>query len=225
MTRPILIIRPEPGNAATQAAARKTGLNALAAPLFEVAKVRWFADPPEAYVGVLLTSANAVRHAGPGIAAYFHLPAFAVGSRTAEAAEQAGFVSVVTGEGDVARLVAHISTLGLHRLLHLSGEDVTPFDALGIEIDRRIVYRSVPCPPPDEWSSFIQHQPVILAHSARAAQRLAQLVDEHAKGHCVIVTISRQVADAAGKGWEKVAVADKPRDEAMLEAAALLCRQ
>lgn len=131
---------------------------------------------------------------------------------------------MVTGEGDVARLVAHIATLGLHRLLHLSGEDVTPFDAMGIEIDRRIVYRSTPCPPPGEWPTFIHDRPVILVHSARAAGRLAELVDEGARSRCVVVAISGQVAEAVGNGWEKVAVADKPRDEAMLETAATLCR-
>jgi uroporphyrinogen-III synthase len=223
--RPLLIIRPEPGNTATVTRAKARGLLAVGIPLFEIETTDWSADEPDHYVGVLLTSANAVHRAGHLSARYHHLPAFAVGGNTADAARGAGFASVVSGEGDVSRLIAQIATLGLHRLLHLSGEDVTPFDALGIDIDRRIVYRARPRDPGPTFSDAIDTPPVILVHSPRAAQRLNELVPTARKPGCVIVAISQAVYDAAGNGWEKVAVAREPRDEAMLDKAASLCGQ
>ena len=41
MSLPLVVIRPEPGNAATCAAARALGLEAVAAPLFEIEPVGW----------------------------------------------------------------------------------------------------------------------------------------------------------------------------------------
>lgn len=225
MTRPVLVIRPEPGNAATVSRAQSRGLLTHAVPLFEIETVEWSADEPDRYVGVLLTSANAVRRAGSLVQRYTHLPAFAVGDNTADAARRAGFVSVVSGEGDVSRLIAQIATLGLHRLLHLSGEDVTSFDALGIDIDRRIVYRAQARDPGLSLGAAVERNPIILVHSARAGKRLAELVPAPAKASCAIVAISNPVADAVGAGWEKVAVARDPRDEAMLDQAASFCGQ
>jgi uroporphyrinogen-III synthase len=224
VSRPLIVLRPEPGNTATTARARKVGIETHAVPLFNVEAIAWSADAPARYVGVLLTSANAIRHAGPKLQSYLHLPAFAVGEATATEARAAGFLSVVAGKGDIARLIAHISTLGLHRLLHLSGEQVTPFDAMGLEIDRHVVYRSVAvaCPPP--LTQLTAHAPVALLHSARAAVRFSQLIDTGTRSTIVLIAISAAVAAAASDGWEKVAVADEPRDEAMLEIAARLCR-
>jgi uroporphyrinogen-III synthase len=223
VSRPLIVLRPEPGNSATTSRAREAGIETHAIPLFNVEAIAWSADAPARYVGVLLTSANASRHAGSKLQSYLHLPAFAVGQATAEEARAAGFLSVVAGESDVARLIAHISTLGLHRLLHLSGEQVTPFDATGLEIDRHIVYRSVEvaCPPP--LMQLMTHAPVALLHSARAAIRFSELIDADTRSTIALIAISAAVAEAASDGWEKVAVAKEPRDEAMLEIAARLC--
>ncbi|HEY0269506.1 MAG TPA: uroporphyrinogen-III synthase, partial [Sphingomonas sp.] len=63
MSRPLLVLRPEPGASATVAAAQAMGLEAIAAPLLTVRPLGWSLpdDPPEA---VLMTSANAARHGG-----------------------------------------------------------------------------------------------------------------------------------------------------------------
>lgn len=128
MTRPLFILRPEPGNAATSAAAIALGLTVHSYPLFETMSIDWEAPDPARYVGIIMTSANAARLAGSQLERFVHLPLYAVGEVTAEAARMAGFLSVVAGDGDVERLLARIATLGLHRLLHLSGADVHPFE-------------------------------------------------------------------------------------------------
>ena len=86
MIRPLLIIRPEPGNASTAARAKAFELDTRSMPLFAVRPIAWVPPDADPYVGVLFTSANAVRTAGPELTRYFHLPAFAVGGTTARLA-------------------------------------------------------------------------------------------------------------------------------------------
>ena len=97
MTR-VLVLRPEPGASATVDRARAMGLDAVATPLFEVEPLDW--DVPEAsgFDGVLLTSANALRHGGDGLQALRGLKAYAVGDATAQAAREAGFDVAATGD-------------------------------------------------------------------------------------------------------------------------------
>jgi uroporphyrinogen-III synthase len=222
MSQRLFILRPEPGASQTLAKAEAMGLDAATYPLFETVAMAWDAPDPADFTALMITSGNAVQHAGAGMARYLHLPVFAVGEATATAAEAAGFVSVVSGERDVARLLAHIATLGKQRLLHLSGEDVTDFDSLGIEIERRTVYAARPLPPSLALNAALDEGGIALIHSPRAGARLATLVDQRAK--LSLVAISQAAADAAGTGWARLAIAAQPRDGAMLELAATLCR-
>jgi uroporphyrinogen-III synthase len=225
MTRPVLIVRPEPGNANTAARARAVGLDVRAVPLFAIRPLAWEAPDAAPYVGVLLTSASALRLAGPDLAGFTHLPAFAVGGATAQLAREAGFVSVVEGDSDVSRLVGKIATLGLHRLLHFCGAEVRPFDPFGIEIDRLIVYSADLVDTAAELAAAIAEAPVVLIHSPRAGARLAGLVEPAARARVALVAISANAAEAAGAGWEEVAIVAEPRDEALLQEAVRMCRQ
>lgn len=223
MISPILVLRPEPGAQATARRARAMGLKPLVCPLFAVERVNWDAPDPTQYTGILMTSAMAARHGGPALAHYTHLPLFAVGERTAAAARTTGFQSIVSGRSDVARLLARIATLRPHRLLHLSGADTVAIETAGIEIERRVVYASRPAQLPENFAASLDEAAGALCHSSRAAQRLSQLVTgSGTRGRLTIITISAAVAEAVGNGWARVAIADKPRDEAMLEMAAQL---
>ena len=62
----------------------------------------------------------------------------------------------------------------------------------------------------------------MLLHSARAATRVAELAGDRSK--LVLAAISAQTAAAVGIGWKAVAVAETPRDEALLELAVKLCQ-
>lgn len=222
--RPLLVLRPEPGNSATVARARDLGLEPHGVPLFATRPLAWDAPDPASYVGILLTSGNALRFAGPQLSRYLHLPAFAVGAATQRLAEEAGFSSVVAGDRDVNRLIARIATLGLHRLLHFCGADVKPFDAMGLEIERMPVYAADPAEPGPEFESLLALGPVALVHSARAGERFATLVSLARRTAIALVAISADAAAAAGEGWEEVAIATEPRDEALLQEAKRLCR-
>jgi uroporphyrinogen-III synthase len=222
MSQRLFILRPEPGASQTLARAEALGLDAVCHPLFETVAVDWDAPDSAKFTAVMMTSANAALLGGASLALYRHLPVFAVGDATAAAATAAGFLSVVSGEKDIARLLAHIATLGKHRLLHLSGEDVTAFDPIGIEIERRIVYAAHSLAPSPELQEALAAGGIALIHSPRAAARLAELVD--LRTNLSLVAISAAAAEAAGAGWARVAVAAHPRDGAMLERAAELCR-
>lgn len=224
-TAPLLVLRPEPGNAATVERASALGLEAHGVPLFTVAPVAWDVPDPAGFVGILLTSANALRMAGPEIRRFTHLPAFAVGSATAALAREAGFASVVVGDSDVSRMMGRIATLGVQRLLHLCGADVAPYDLFGIEVERVIVYDSSAIEPAPDLDAILGRDPVVLIHSPRAARHFAAIAGEAPRRGISLVAISRRAADAAGDGWREVAIAAEPRDEAMLKEAAALCRR
>ncbi|HLZ79132.1 MAG TPA: uroporphyrinogen-III synthase, partial [Sphingomonas sp.] len=98
MTRPLLVLRPEPGASATVAAAHALGLEAIAVPLFTVRPVDWII-PERTPEAVLMTSANAARMAGAALHSLAPLPLYAVGAATAAAARDAGFTRIVAGEG------------------------------------------------------------------------------------------------------------------------------
>ena len=226
MTRPLIIVRPEPGNSATAADARARGLAVHAFPLFKTSAVRWLAPDPADYVGVVMTSANAARLAGPDLQHFTHLPLYAVGEVTSEAAREAGFLSIVSGDGDVERLLGKIATLGLHRLLHLSGADHHPFQPHGVAVERRTVYTSNPVTASPEFFAALGKGGVATLHSARAAKQFANVVDAGKidRSTIALAVISDNAAVAAGQGWCDVAIAARPRDGAVLDCATALCQ-
>jgi len=221
MTRPLLVLRPEPGASATVAAARAMGLEAIAAPLFAIAPVGWSlpAALPEA---VLLTSANALRHGGARLSALTGLPAYAVGAATAEAARQAGFGRIVAGGGDAGAILALARRDGVGSLLHLAGRehrDVVPHD---ISIDRRIVYAAEAVDRLPAAARGALPEAIALLHSPRAARLFARLADP---AGIAIAAISPATLAAAGPGWRLAEAAEDPTDASLLAVAAKLCNQ
>jgi uroporphyrinogen-III synthase len=186
-------------------------------PLFEIEPVAWEAPDPAGFDGLLLTSANAVRHGGAELEKLHPLPVYAVGEATAEAARQAGFDVVAAGDAGVDQLRGSIEPN--LRLLHLCGEDRhEPSEA------RRIasiaVYRSRPIAAPD---LSVARGAVALIHSPRAGRRFAELVEDRAS--IAVAAISPAAADAVGGGWSTVAAAARPTDEALLALASSLCNK
>jgi uroporphyrinogen-III synthase len=221
MKKQVLILRPEPGNSASCARAIKLGLEPISVPLFRIESVAWHAPDPKNYTAIMMTSANAARFAGTQLAQYSHIPLFAVGAATAESARDSGFTSVVSGEKNVAHLLATFATLGPQKILHLCGEDRIALASSGLEIDQRIVYRSVPIQQDLKNLFSVSRFMICLVHSPRAGERFADLCDaQHIeKSKILIVAISGAAARAAGPGWEKVAISANPRDDALLQIA------
>jgi uroporphyrinogen-III synthase len=215
--RRLLILRPEPGATATVEKARSLGLEASAVPLFAVEPVEWQAPAPDGFDGLLLTSANAVRHGGEKLETLCGLPVYAVGEATAEAAGEAGFEITATGDAGVERLLASIDR-GL-RLLHLCGAYRAEPTNAAQEITPIIVYRSKAIDVPDLPTG----ETVALIHSPRAGGRFAELAAN--RDTISIVAISHAAADAVGRGWKSVDVAQQPTDDALLALAASLCNK
>jgi uroporphyrinogen-III synthase len=218
----ILILRPEPGASETAGRARELGLHPVVAPLFTVRPLSW--EPPEGpFDAVLLTSANAPRHGGGGLARFLPLPCFAVGEATARAAEDAGFTSVQSGAADGAAALASAVGAGSRRILHLCGrEHIQPAHPGALLMTCPVYAADVAGELPREAKAAIAVGSLALLHSPRAAASFAALVDDRSRIH--IAAISPAAADAAGAGWGAVHVTERPRDQALLELAAKLCK-
>ena len=210
--RRLLVIRPEPGASATLARARELGLEAEAVPLFAVQPVEWEVRDPSDYRGIVVTSANAFRHGGAALERLKSLPVHAVGEATAEAAREAGFAVATVGTGGRFELGEKLPP---GRLLHLAGADHLP--VRGAEPVSVYGNRAIDPPPTIDAAGA-----VVIVHSPRAGKRLAELVEDRAT--TTIAAISEQAAKACGSGWKHVAVAESPRETALLALAAELCQ-
>ena len=222
MTGEVLILRPEPGASRTAAKAEALGLCPVVAPLFTIRRLPWRAPDPADYDAILLTSANAARHAGEPLRYFLHLPCFAVGEATAEAAQEAGFTEITAGPSDGAAAAALMFEAGIARAIHLCGRDHLPPSTVGIRIDSIPIYVAEPQPTlSDAAAQASRAGALVLLHSPRAAARFAELVED--REGVSLAAISAATAAAAGGGWALKAVAERPRDEALLELAARLC--
>ena len=196
--------------------ATELGLQAIAAPLFEIESIDWEPPDPSSFDGLLLTSANAVRQAGDKLIQLRGLKAYAVGETTAEAARDAGLDIAATGDSGVDRLLGSIGQD--LALLHLCGEHRRGSPDAKQRITPIPVYRAKALEKPDLSTAS---KSVVIVHSPRAGQRLGELIPDRAS--ISIAAISSAAADAAGSGWAAVEIASEPSDEALLALAARLC--
>jgi uroporphyrinogen-III synthase len=226
MNRALVVLRPLRGATRTAAAIRERGLTAIEVPLFGIEPIAWTPPPAADFDALALTSANAVACAGPALAAYRHLPVYAVGEATAQAAREAGFAVRHSGGEDGTALARAASEDGVGRLLHLCGREHRPLDRSGLMVTACPVYAAeavAELPPAAE--DALRSGAIALLHSPRAAALLARLVDVRAiaRSKVAIAAISTATAAAAGDGWGAIAVADRPNDDALLAAALAMC--
>jgi uroporphyrinogen-III synthase len=217
----LLIIRPEPGASASAARAQEAGFEPILLPLFEVRPREWPIPESTDFDALLLTSGNAIRHAGENLDHFRQLPAYCVGQNTAIAARQAGLSIAQTGAGDAADIIALAASAGRKKLLWLTGEDHRKPDVPpGVTIETVIVYASEALPLPANAALLISAVDAIALHSPRAAMALAEAVDSVGlpRQKIVLATFSPAIAAAAGDGWQDIIVADHPRDSALLPA-------
>ena len=214
----ILILRPRPGAEETARRCAALALPCRIVPLFAIAPLEWSAPPTDRFDALLLTSANAMRHAGVGLAALAALPCWCVGTATADAARQAGLTVARTGASGVQALVDEAPPA---RLLWLAGDMPSPLTLPpGGAVTAVPVYRAAPLPvAPDA----LAEGEVALLHSPRAAARLAAIAPD--RGALALVAISEAAARAAGPGWRTVRIAARPDDSEMVAIAAELCHK
>lgn len=220
---PVVVIRPEPGNAATVEAARALGLTALAFPLFRMAPAVWEVPDPAPYQALLAGSANVFRLGGGGLSRLAALPVHAVGAITAEAARGAGFAVGLTGEGGLQPLV---QTLPPGRYLRLAGEKHVPL-ALpeGVTVDDIVVYAAQGIAMPSALVDALARPAVVLLHSGEAAQHFAAESDRLGvrRDHLALACLAPRIGAMAGFGWQHVEIAQTRNDQAMLALAVQMC--
>ncbi|GAA0736218.1 uroporphyrinogen-III synthase [Sphingomonas japonica] len=216
--RPIAVLRPEPGASATAGRIAAAGMTALRLPLFAVVPVAWQVPDPAGFDSLLLTSANAVRHAGEGLRSLAGLPVLAVGQATADAARAAGLTVAVTGTHGVGALGEWAQAMGFARALHLAGRDRT--EALALAADTRVVYASERVDPPADAVAALGGA-VALVHSPRAGSALRDVAGD-LRPSIRVVAISAEALEAIGGGWDSTAIAALPSDAALIDAARTL---
>jgi uroporphyrinogen-III synthase len=223
---PLIVIRPQPGCDATVNAARARGLDSQGFPLFEVRPRPWDAPARQSFDALLLGSANALRHAGAALTAYAGMPAYAVGAKTARAAEDAGLRVIAAGSGGLEAVLPEVHPEH-RRLLRLAGETrVTLHLPPGMLITERVVYASEPVAMPDGLAAILKSSALVLLHSAEGAQHFSRECTRLgiAREGIALAALGPRIAAAAGSGWQSVSTAATPCDSALLALAANLCQ-
>ncbi|OAN58074.1 uroporphyrinogen-III synthase [Sphingomonas sp. TDK1] len=218
MSRPLAVLRPEPGNRITAAAIEGRGRTAIRLPLFETRPLAWAVPDPAGFDALILTSANALRWGGEGLNALRSLPVYAVGEATASAAQRAHFEVAAIGRSGAAALVEAAEARGVRRALHLVGRERT-LEVGGIVAEVVPVYASEVLPVTQKDAAALQGC-IALVQSARAGMRLAEVVPD--RREVILAAVSEAAAVGAGSGWRAVAIAPRPETEALIDTAIAL---
>jgi uroporphyrinogen-III synthase len=181
--------------------------------------------------GLLFTSANGVR-AFSALSPRRDLPAYAVGDRTATAAREAGFGSVISADGDVESLARTVMqsckpTDGV--LLHPAGSAVAGdlagrLGAAGYVVRRAVLYHAhrATALSGEVQTALSDHEvDLVLFFSPRSAATFVTLAKaaglEAACENLVALCLSEAVAAAADEiMWRRVLVAATPAQDALL---------
>lgn len=224
----LLVLRPIAGATATAARAHAAGHDAVIAPIFQYHGMPWTGPPPHDLDALLLTSAAAVRFGGEELSRYRNLPVHAVGSATAAAATAAGFGNVTAGDTDARAAIATLAALGHRTILHPAGLDHIPITHPAMTIHRRQVYSADPVAVlPTAAVTALDRGGVALLHSPRAARVFADLLRNSGRqsSGIHIGCFSPAIAASAGDNWAGKVTAERPTDDALFAAVAMLCDQ
>ena len=230
----VLVTRPEPEALRTAERLAALGYRAIVVPLMTAEAI---ADrrPLTGFAAVAVTSARTIgfltsaeRHSLAG------RPAFAVGSRTAEALRAAGLRHVRSSEGDVAALAALIAGSGLPAgagILHVGGEEragdlAAPLIDAGLIVEVSSVYRMVPratMPSAARDALITSAAGAVLHYSPRSARLFCDLASQAglqaAAAKVRHICLSEQVAEPLRHAFgATLAVARRPDEQSLLEA-------
>ena len=225
--RPLIVIRPEPGNAATVAAAGAMGLNAHGVPLQRVEAADWTV-PAGPFDGLLIGSANAFRFGGAGMASLRHLPVYAVGETTANAAKDAGFDVAMTGKGGLQNVLDALSFAGATKLLRVGGAERVPLSPpRHVEIADVVAYRLAPREPSADELALLARPACIAIHSASAMRRLDAVFDHYGLDRAVhsLAVLGPRIAPDPPVAWTQFAVASTPDDASLLAVVRQMCHE
>lgn len=227
MSQPVVCIRSEPALSATIAAGAAMGFAITGYPLSRVVACEWELPDPAQFDGLLIGSANAVRHAGGQLAALHHLPVLAVGQATADAARQMGLRVEGAGEGGLQALIDTLDPQMPRRLLRLAGREHLTLDLPAhIALTTRITYAVEHTQFPPELHEILRGDCAVLLHSAGSAVHFARECDSLGvdRGGITLLTMGMRISAVAGAGWNAVHAARKPDEATLLALARDICK-
>ncbi|MFC3714526.1 uroporphyrinogen-III synthase [Sphingoaurantiacus capsulatus] len=221
----VLVTRPAPLAQVTAATLEAAGHDVIVAPLLSPVAREW-TPPAKAPEALLFTSPQGPRFAGPK--ADRSLPAYVVGTRTGEAAREAGFTDVRERGGDVAGLFSAVAKAGHRLVLHLAGEDRTAaVPPPGLTVEVRSVYAAELLPLTGEAEAALRDGAIdwALLFSSRSAAHFAVSFDAlgQSRAEISIAAISPTALSAAGPGWRAAVAAATPSEAGILAASGLSC--
>lgn len=210
----VLVTRPEPSAAKTAAQLRRRGHQPVLLPLMQAQHridtlLQALAEAPSA---LAVTSGEAVRVLASleeDLSPLLALPVFAVGTTTAQAAQNLGFTDVHVGGGDgealADRILAEWDAGTDNRLLYLAGIPRTPglearLAAAGLKLTIAECYRMVPIDhdATQLQAAFDPWPDVVLLYSAETARHFLSLPPMNDdKGHIKnlrILCLSEKIA-------------------------------
>lgn len=222
----LLALRPEPGLAATLAKARALGLPITGHALSEICPLAWECPDAAGIDGLLIGSANAILHGGPGLARLTAKPVYAVGEATAAAARAAGLTVAMTGSGGLQGVLSAIP--GPCHLLRIAGEErVALSPPAGVTFAEVIAYRSITLPLDPVAPLLASEGALVLLHSAATAAHFAAEVGRLGllRAAITLAALGPRIAAAAGEGWAAIHTAARPDEDTLLQLAFDLCGQ
>lgn len=239
----VLVTRPEPGASRTAEKLAAEGFESVIMPLSAIEPTRAsLPGTPEAFDALVLTSANAVRHADRSLLEKLSsLPLFAVGQQSADFAASKGLSAgqwPQSGEAEGLVALVREKLRPRSRLLYLAGhprraEVEDGLRASGFDVTLLETYRSRPIErDAGQIAALVGERPIdaALVYSAEGGRLLAGLIELH--GHLLgleqaaFIAISPRAAATLGKVARLgVEVADRPCEGAMLAVLEALRRR
>lgn len=219
---PVWITRARPGALVTAERVAALGFEPIVDPLLAVETLD--AEIDLSHVAALaFTSANGVE-AFARLSDARRLPVFAVGRATARAAQNEGFASVSSADGDVGDLCDLIAA-GVSGPLLWAGAKQPAGDLVGMLRGRGVmargvsVYQTLERTPSEETLARLDAPLTVLLHSPRAARVLAALLEARPAPALRVLCLSQAVAQPllglAEPG--SVTFAPRPDETALLE--------
>ncbi|NWG70426.1 MAG: uroporphyrinogen-III synthase [Parvularculaceae bacterium] len=228
----VIVTRPAPDAAAFASLLAGRGMTAILSPVLRIDPIDISGEIGRGEA-LAFTSANAVRsYLQSGGAA--GLRVYAVGEATAEAARAAGFGDVIAGASNADALSALIAAQAperRERVLHVVGREETGdlvgrLRQAGVEARRVVGYAATPIETISrEAAAALERGGAWVAHfSPRSARLFCAAASAAALDAAIAKTgaacLSAAVAEAAGPGWARKAVAVRPTAGALIDAIA-----
>jgi uroporphyrinogen-III synthase len=232
----VVVTRPREDAEQTASALRRRGHDVLVASLMRIEPIT--ADVSGDWRAVVITSTNALRALPDGArAALLSLPLFAIGDRSANAAQELGIVDIHSAGGnsdDLVRLVAAADAHTRAPVLYLAGEDratdlAHELKMRGVKAEMRIVYRAAALPFPVALIQALTMGEVdaVLHFSKRSAQNyLAAAAAAGIQAPALSVRhfcLSEPISEAlAAAGAAHIAVSARADEDALIELLSTL---